>query len=308
MKKKLLEEYFIFSKKERNAVLLLVLLVLVIFVIPYYFPATRNDIDAELIAAVDSAGSLSDDVETGTDFKKQGGYYNNEERFPSRGKRHNTRLFYFDPNNLSADGWISLGVKERTVQTIAKYLAKGGSFRAPEDIKRIYGIPSALAEQLVPFVRIKPPEQKQDAKFFKGYAEKKSFEKKLINLNDADSISLIALKGIGPKLAGRIIKFRDRLGGFHSKDQLREVYGLQDSTLQLILPQLDLSGVEIKRININEADVATLGQHPYIGRNFAKVIVSYRDQHGGFSSADDLLKIDIVTPEFVSRLSHYLRF
>jgi competence ComEA-like helix-hairpin-helix protein len=309
MKKKLLQEYFIFSKKERNAVIVLVLLIVLIFILPYYVPVSDDRIDDQLIAAVDSAAALTSDAHDRNTAGRNPPSYYEEDRFASPNKHNNIRLFYFDPNSLSADGWMRLGLKKRTVETIGKYLSKGGKFRTPGDLKKIYGIPSKLAEQLIPYVRIESHDKKDPARIFSpGYADRRKHEKNIIKINEADSTGLIVLPGIGPKLAARIIKFRDRLGGFHSKEQLKEVYGLPDSTLQLMLPQLDLSAGDIKKLNINQADAATLAQHPYIGRNLAKVIVSYREQHGGFNSVDDLLKIDILTPELVSKLSPYIRF
>ncbi|MEZ4904304.1 MAG: helix-hairpin-helix domain-containing protein [Spirosomataceae bacterium] len=51
------------------------------------------------------------------------------------------------------------------------------------------------------------------------------------DINSADTTQLIRLKGIGSKLAARIIKFRDGLGGFASSAQYTEVYGLDSLAL-----------------------------------------------------------------------------
>ena len=50
----------------------------------------------------------------------------------------------------------------------------------------------------------------------------------MIELNSADSARLTELKCIGASLARRIVNYRNRLGGFINKDQLKEVYGMDD--------------------------------------------------------------------------------
>ena len=47
-----------------------------------------------------------------------------------------------------------------------------------------------------------------------------------IDINTADSTAWVALNGIGPGFAKRIITYREKLGGFYQVDQLKEVYGL----------------------------------------------------------------------------------
>lgn len=49
---------------------------------------------------------------------------------------------------------------------------------------------------------------------------------KLININTADENALIALKGIGPEMAARVIAYRTKAGSFHSKEDLMKVRGI----------------------------------------------------------------------------------
>ena len=48
----------------------------------------------------------------------------------------------------------------------------------------------------------------------------------LVNLNSADEAALVALPGIGPVLAGRIIAYRQQQGPFRSVEQLDDVQGI----------------------------------------------------------------------------------
>ena len=127
----------------------------------------------------------------------------------------------------------------------------------------------------------------------------------LVDINDADSIAFIALPGIGPRLASRILNFREKLGGFYSSDQLSEVYGLPDSTFQNIRQYLHLAG-SVKTININTASKDELRVHPYIRWNLANAIVEYRNQHGNFQSLEDLKNISVIDETTYNKLIHYL--
>lgn len=128
------------------------------------------------------------------------------------------------------------------------------------------------------------------------------------DINVADTTRFIALPGIGSKLAARIVMFRDKLGGFYDVKQVGEVYGLQDSVFKKIHPFLRCDPGVIRRIAINDADKEELKTHPYIRWSIAEAIVSYRDQHGRYSSKEDLFKLENVDVELLEKAMPYISF
>ena len=116
------------------------------------------------------------------------------------------------------------------------------------------------------------------------------------------------MPGIGPGTAGRIIKYREQLGGFHSKAQLSEVYGMKEETISALWDFFEFDGSVFKKLQLNVASLEELSAHPYISYGEAKVLVAYRQQHGNFDSSDDLLKIKIFKDEWVQKLKPYLEF
>ncbi|MCH7398993.1 helix-hairpin-helix domain-containing protein [Belliella sp. DSM 107340] len=129
-----------------------------------------------------------------------------------------------------------------------------------------------------------------------------------ILFDEADSIVLQIVPGIGSATAGRIVKFRDAIGGMHHKDQLLDVYGLTPEVLERVFEYFEFQpGIKTK-ININTADVGTLAKHPYINYGSAKVIVAYREQHGDYQQSEDLLKVRIFSQEWIDRVKPYLEF
>lgn len=144
-------------------------------------------------------------------------------------------------------------------------------------------------------------------------ASKSALAKKTQNLVkmdfvEADSVVLQIVPGIGVGLSGRIIKYRERLGGFHSINQLSEIYGLKPETIEEIWNYFDFSPAIKKKISINSAEIEEVSAHPYISYSEAKVLIAYRKQHGSYSSAVDLKKIKIFKPEWIDKIEPYLSF
>ena len=127
-----------------------------------------------------------------------------------------------------------------------------------------------------------------------------------INLNDADSATLLPLPCIGPALASRIIKYRNRLGGFYSIEQLKETYGITDSTFQIIADKIIITPNSWKKISINSITLEELKLHPYFKWDIAKQIINYRNANGPFHSLDDFKKIIPLTEEIIDKFKPYL--
>lgn len=318
MLKRFLKDYFSFTKKERTAVLILIFLITIIFLLPDIIPDNDPVVDEAALQTfkLQLANLKAVNADTAAyNFDNENAYSGSE---PFTGNSATGELFYFDPNTLSFAGWQKLGIREKTIKTIQNYLSKGGRFRHKEDVGKIYGMRSNDVQRLLPYIKIKPEASvfTSDLKNYtspteiiqrRQHPEAARFTASLIlDINTADTSALIALPGIGPKLASRIIHFREKLGGFYSLDQLSEVYGLADSILQRIRPSLKILTENMGTININMASANELKQHPYFRQNIGNAIVEYRLQHGIYTSKEDLTKIDIITPEVFDKIAPYV--
>ncbi len=228
-------------------------------------------------------------------------YRNNQAEKPSV-----IHPFYFDPNTIDAEGWSRLGLKTRTIATIINFLSKGGKFRKPEDLSKIYGLRKEEYDLLAPYIRIAENEGQRTPFIREQRTNQDDGRRQPIDINLADSTDFIALPGIGNKLASRIISFRTKLGGFYSINQVGETFGLADSVFKKIKPLLVVEPSEIKKININTATIDELKAHPYIRYAIAAAIVAFRQEHGVFSQIEDIKKIRLITEEVYSKLSPYL--
>jgi competence ComEA-like helix-hairpin-helix protein len=225
-------------------------------------------------------------------------------------KKTKRNLTFFDPNKLDEEEWEDLGVRPKTAQTIVRYVNKGGKFRKPEDLRKIWGLDESLCEKLIPYVKISSEikESNQMPKYGKRdtiYSKKERFNQAPIFINKADSIQWESLPGIGPALAHRIVAYREKLGGFVSVDQLTEVWNLPDSVFQKIKNRLK-SDDFYKKMDINSCGKTEFGRHPYFGFRLAKIIVNYREQHGLFQTLEDIQKIALIDKIQFERMRPYI--
>ncbi len=312
MQNRPVNRYFNFTRKERNGTILLLCIILLLTFIPILYPFLAKEkkqiIPASFkdeLAAIKSKANEHQRPYKSAQYDDFDGTvsYNKNTSSPAAGT-----LFNFDPNTLSVEGWKKLGLHDKAIHTIQNYLSKGGKFRKPEDIGKIWGLNENMVKRLLPYVDIKEKFTVPD-KYEKGYAispANRKTETVMVDINDSDTSDWKALPGIGSKLALRIVNFRSKLGGFYSISQVAETFGLPDSVYQKIKPGLTIGNIIVKKININTATLEELKQHPYIRYNLAGLIVQYRNQHGSFSKIEDLGNIMAVTSDVMQKLSAYI--
>jgi competence protein ComEA len=137
--------------------------------------------------------------------------------------------------------------------------------------------------------------------------EKKKIKKEQIlriNINTADAGELKKLKGIGEKLSARIVRYREKLGGFYSIEQIKEVYGIKPETYKSIKSHIYCKG-RIKKINVNKATFKELVRHPYLSYKEVKEIFKFRDKNIPLSQEKI---IGIVGNKKADKLLHYVEF
>jgi competence protein ComEA len=314
MWKQTLSAYFNFTKKERTGIIVILVLILFFIILPFLFPffIKSKPVNAESFRKEMETVKIKQDTAGGyakrnyTDDEAYPGYGQPSEKNYSKGAVKG-ELFYFDPNTAAAADWKRLGLRDKTIGTIQNYLSKGGHFYKPEDIGKIWGLYPDEVQRLLPYVQIAPKENNYTQQPYETKTwDKPKYAPSIIDINTADTAALIALPGIGSKLAQRIINFRDKLGGFAKTEQVGETFGLADSTFQKVKTRLTVSTTTIKQLNINTSTADELKAHPYIRYNLANAIVQYRSQHGNFASVAAIKNIMMVTEDIYSKVAPYL--
>jgi competence protein ComEA len=204
-------------------------------------------------------------------------------------------LFPFDPNTVTAGEMKRLGFEIRVIHTIEHYREKGGRFGTPEDLNKIYGMTPFMVNRLKPYIIINQTEHKRKYNALLP-----------LDINRADSVSLLGVRGIGPVLAGRIIKYRRLLGGFYSVMQLKEVYGMADSVPVIAGKNFFADTAVIKRFDLNTATEKDLARHPYIKSYSAKGIIKYREKVKEIKSGEELVKNGLLTEDQYEKVKFYV--
>lgn len=291
-----------FTKKERTGIIVLLILIILVNSISHIYGDFYNSSNRPTDSALLRYTALLDAIDTTPATTHYNNYQASQIDNPANPSNHPDQRFRFNPNTLTPSGWQQLGIKEKTIATIQKYISKGGKFRTADDLDKIWGLQNDAAS-LKPYVRI---EKARDSPPPPQHYPVKQYTRQSIDINTADSLAWLSLPGIGPSFTKRILKFRDKLGGFYSIEQVAETFGLPDSVFKLIRPQLIMNSTVSRFINLNTATIDELKNHPYIRYTYSNAIIQYREQHGKFTSVDDLKKILIIPDSVFLKLRPYL--
>jgi competence ComEA-like helix-hairpin-helix protein len=250
--------------------------------------------------------------------------------------------FPFSPNLASPDDLLRLGIPQRVVNSIMNFRSKGWVFRNKEAVRKIYNFPPDLFAKLEPFMIFEekksnwnntqvvdnqniaanqtnnPTSQTTPPTSYNiptnapaaydnatKFSSKKNFNG-TIDINQATPAQWQQLPGVGAGYANKIVNFREKLGGFNTPEQVKETFGLPDSTFQKIKLFLKASPI-LKTININTVTSDELSKHPYCKFNHAKLIIAYRDMHGKYANAEAIKKVYGVQ-DILPKLLPYLSY
>lgn len=298
------KEFFSFTQQERRGIIVfLVLAVSIIFgfelfsdfdqypsedVSKYYLPEDSIALLEEGRDDYSYQNDLWDDSYQKTLIKKQ--------------------RFEFDPNTISADSMLLLGFSKFGVKNLVNFRNKGGKIKDIQKLKTIYGIDTMLVNSLADLITYQSVQQKPFAEYDKSKPFLPFPEKiqEIVELNQADSVQLEAIKGVGPYTVKKILQYRRKLGGYLYKEQLTELNIIKDSLYQQISPYLIADPSLIQKININTADFKTFIAHPYFVPETINAILKYRKQNGDFSDVRHISRIRSLKEETGAKILPYL--
>lgn len=241
-----------------------------------------------------------------------------DDRDPVEEER-NWNLFSFDPNTLSRDSMVLLGLSERVASTIVNYRKSGGQFRSPADLARIYSINESDFKKVERYIDIpQQPDESQEwkeeyASDYESYDENESESESsdydhdlILELNAADTTQLKKIFGIGPYFAREIVNHREALGGYLRMDQLLEIYNLDTAALDKIAPRFTLDPSMVKRIDLNQITLDQLRVHPYVPYSIANSIIRMREAHGPYQKIEDIRRSHLINDSVFERIKPYL--
>lgn len=289
------KSHFKFSKQERSGIFFLLLLLIIIQVGYYFYQTIKTDASASLV--------VNSEVQQRIDSLRT-----------AAKKVEKNQVFTFNPNFITDYKGYTLGMSVEEIDRLHQFRAQDKFVNSAEEFQKVTKVSDSLIEAIS--INFKFPEWTQKNKdYTKSKVQKENPERvrnaeptlKIRDLNTATAEELRIINGIGEKLSARIVKFRDRLGGFLVDEQLYDVYALEPEVVERTLGRFKvLKPPKIEKININEASVFEISKLIYLQRSAAQSIVNYRNLNGGIDSFDELSKIENFPVEKIDRITLYL--
>lgn len=302
-----LKSHFRFNKQERSGIFFLLLIIVSLQVGYFFFRIFSVDAHKDTLI-------IDREMQTQIDALKQASL-----------RKDSTKIYPFNPNFITDYKGYVLGMSLNEVDRLHAFRKQHKFANTVEEFQKVTQVSDSLLDVISPHFKF--PEwtkkSKQSAVSSKPYfvgsssdttgssPQKTSGEdsQKVVikDLNTATAQELRTINGIGEKLSARILKFRDRLGGFLIEDQLYDVYGLDPEVVERALKKFRvLQKPDIPKINVNSASAYELATVVYIQKQVAESIVAYRNINNGILSFEELENIEGFPFDKIDRIALYL--
>ncbi len=286
-----LKSYFIFSKSHRVGIVILLLLI-VIAQLCYFFvsnqKATINE-DTQWLLAQNEIDSIKQQVATKKDT-----------------------IYPFNPNFISDYKGYKLGMSLQEIDRLHHFRAQNKYVNSAAEFQKVTLVSNAVLQKLSPYFKF--PEwvsakQEKSNKTFQVFTPREKKEVMVKDINLATKEDLIAVYGIGEKLADKILIEKEKFGGFVSMEQFQFMWGISPEAIQDLQKRFVVKNTNsIKKIAINDLSIKELSKFPYFNYSLAKEIVIYRTMNNGIKEIADLTKIKGMPNEKIKIIALYLEF
>ncbi len=276
------KSHFKFSNSQRNGIFLLAILI-VVFQCIYAF--------------VDfSSESAQPDTKTLDRFRQQVDSLKRVEI-----DKNKPKVFTFNPNYITDFKGYTLGMSTVEIDRLLEYRKKDQWINSAKQFQEVTKVSDSLLDALSPLFQfpewVTDPKPKANWVDYskhpnqKGYGSK-TYEQK-IDLNKASAQELQKVNGVGEKLSGNIVKYRNKFkGGFISEIQLQDIYGLTPEVIERITNDFAVKTPRlVEKISLNSATKDQLVTIQHIDYEIAHYIIEQRTLRDGFNSFDELLKV-----------------
>ena len=199
-----------------------------------------------------------------------------------------------DINVLTANEFVAMGCTVRQADAVVAWRDERGGFRSAAEVEECKYLPLEVFDVIAPALIFDEEEQ--------------PVAPQLIELNSADSATLVTVRGIGARSASDIIAYRERLGGYARVEQLAELAVVREKNYEQIITQIFVDSCKISKIDINFAGPKELERHPYVSARALRRIVKQRQLKGGWTRIEEMIDDDILSEDEAERLAPYLRF
>lgn len=220
----------------------------------------------------------------------------------------------FNPNTADSAEMVRCGLRPWQARNVIKYRSKGGVWRNADQFRKLYGLSEEDFRRIAPYLIFDESDLDNtyptaaahtdgDSLHHRFPKQEKFAAGTMVELNTADTTTLKHIPGIGSYFARKICEYRDRLGGFVCKEQVREIEGLPEDIGKWIKVE---PGHHLCKLKINKASFRELIRHPYLNYAQTKSIVNYREKFGPLSDFTALRLDSNFSEKDFARLEPYI--
>ncbi len=161
---------------------------------------------------------------------------------------------------------------------------------------------------IVVFLTFKDRTEKDNAWVFSAASEySESSGEILDDINSVQFDELMNVKGVGRTAAYEIIRYREKLGGFTSMEQLKDIPCIDGEMYDILCSYFSVQSESAydstgEKIDLNTATVRELASVDGISEKTAQNIVLYRKKYGDFVSISELMEVDGIGTELFQKI------
>ena len=290
-----IKSYFLFSREHRSGIFLLFVIIVgiqfVYFLSKNYYSVSNNaPEDKAWLLVQNEIDSLKQKVATKKDT-----------------------IYPFNPNFITDYKGYKLGMSIQEIDRLQAYREKGKFVNSAEEFQQITKVSNSFLAKISPYFKFPDwVKNKGNTPSFDKFHKFLPKEKEKIvqkDINTATRDDLIAVYGIGEKLADKILLEKEKLSEFVSIDQIEFIWGISPEAIADLQKRFFVKNTSsLKKIAINDLSQKELAKFPYFNYSLAKEIVIFRSMNSGIKNIDDLTKIKGMPNEKIKIIALYLEF
>ncbi len=291
---KIFKSHFWYTKNQRNGILFLLIIIIFLQLIFHF-----KNFDSQQL--VDFSQPII------TSYKKQ---LDSLKKKSSKKKKF--KIYPFNPNYISDYKGYQLGMNVDEIDRLLAHREQKLYVNSSKEFQTITKISDSLLQKISPFFKFpdwvqKKNKNKNNQQRYIPNSRINVSEITTEDINKATLKDFTAIEGVDEYISERIIKYRSKLQGFSFKEQLFEVWGLDELMANKILSTFSIKNKPIiKKVNINTASFKEVLSNPYIDYELCIQIFDYKDEVAELQSISEIKNIEGFPIKKYNRIVLYL--
>lgn len=291
---KIFKSHFWYTKNQRNGILLLLIIIIFLQLILHF-----KNFDSQQLVDLSQPKI--------TFYKKQ---LDSLKKKSSKKKKF--KIYPFNPNYISDYKGYQLGMNVDEIDRLLAHREQRLYVNSAKEFQTITKISDSLLQKISPFFKFpewvqKKNNNKNNQQRYIPNSRINVSEITTVDINKATLKDFTAIEGVDEYISERIIKYRSKLQGFSFKEQLFEVWGLDELMANKILSTFSIKNKPIiKKVNINTASFKEVLSNPYIDYELCIQIFDYKDEVAELQSISEIKNIEGFPIKKYNRIVLYL--